>query len=105
MKQSFETHMHLGAVDCILLKVVMPLCPRYAGLYGASCLFSIRVSVQALIDLSSELHEGFQKETGDSHVENVRADGFHIILKQQSPLLVLHEAMEKVRLLVPVSCK
>jgi hypothetical protein len=88
--------MHLCAVDCILLKMVMPLCPRCPVSYGASSLFSIRVSIQVLIDLSSELYEGFQKETGDSHVEYVRADGFHIILKQQSPLLEMHEARNKV---------
>jgi hypothetical protein len=45
-------------------------------------------------------YEGFQKETGDSHVEYVRADGFPIILKQQNPLLEMHEARNKVRSLV-----
>lgn len=86
------------------------LCPRYTGSYWASCHFSIRVSVQVLIDLSYELYEGFQKETGDSHVENVRTDGFHIILKQQSPLLEMHEVRNKVRsllgsCLMQIECK
>lgn len=60
----------------------------------ASSLF-LWVWIQVLIDLSSKLCGGFQNETGDSDVEYVRTDGFHIILKQHSPPLELHETMNK----------
>lgn len=103
---SFETLMHLCAVDCLLLKVgtfAVPLCPRFARqtvtlVHGFKFWFWLICRPICAKAFKRKLETAMV-------VGYVRTDGFHIILKQHRPLLKLHEAMNKGRLSDPVSCK